>query len=110
MKTSLSLEIAHECDKKSFFDKFIWISAKKERITNRGVEKISSPILTLSEIYDTILKCFQLQQELNFDLKHKQEEVEKLFDQYRILLIIDNFESVIEKEQILKFAEKCRSW
>lgn len=99
-KTSLALEVAHKFHEESLaasekrdcqhneFNVFIWITA-------------TSPI-TLENVLDIIARTLDYPYISQLDLEKKLDSVLKLLRKERILLIIDNFETISD-EKVLQF-------
>ena len=99
-KSSLAIETVkkyylnkHSNKKHSHFDAVIWISAKDENINFSKFLDIIARVLG----YTGVLQIT--------DIELKEMEVEQLFRKNKILLIIDNFET-IHDDFIVKFVEK----
>ncbi|MCI0696005.1 TIR domain-containing protein [candidate division KSB1 bacterium] len=105
-KTSLALEVAHEClaasQNPTFvnndvqkFEAFIWTSAKDRE-------------LTINDVLDTIARTLEYPLLTRLPLEEKRHEVVKHLQEKRCLLIVDNFETVTDdavRDFILKLPE-----
>ena len=97
-KSSLALETVKKYyltqKKKHFnFDAIVWISAKNATIS-------------FSEFLDTVARVMEYTGILQIaDVNQKAIEVRQLFRKNRILLVVDNFETIVD-ENITKFIEK----
>lgn len=96
-KSSLALETVKRYylskNKKHFqFDAIVWVSAKNEDIT-------------FPNFLDTVARVMEYTGVLQItDIENKAAEVKQLFQKNRILLIVDNFET-INDERIASFIE-----
>ncbi|MBH8561711.1 ATP-binding protein [Nostoc sp. CENA67] len=111
-KTALAMEVAYQCLKASqnnlpdtpTFDAIIFTSAKLERLLPIGILPTSQQQRNLSNIFraiantlkdDTIITEVALQEQLN--------SVHKSLAKQRTLLIVDNLETIDDKESVLSF-------
>lgn len=102
-KSSLALEIAYKLKEQKLFDAIIWVSAKKDRLSYKGIEEIINNFDNLEDLFDEILKVFN---EADF-LKHgtietKERMVIELLRNNNCLIIVDNLET-INDDNIKKF-------
>ena len=99
-KTSLALEVLHEClaasrqsenseNSVQTFDAFVWTSAKDHP-------------LTLNDVLDTIARTLEYPYITQLSPEEKQHEVGKRLRQKSCLLIVDNFETVTD-DALAKF-------
>ncbi|HEX2909842.1 MAG TPA: NB-ARC domain-containing protein [Chloroflexia bacterium] len=84
-KTSLALEIADYCIKESLFDAAVWVSDKDQPGTT-----------TLSIVLDDIARTLDYPGLIQFEHEEKRYEVEQLVRRQRVLLLIDNFETITD--------------
>ncbi|MBV9229637.1 MAG: hypothetical protein JOZ18_10020, partial [Chloroflexi bacterium] len=106
-KSALALAIAHyyreqfeELQPRERFEAIIWISAKEETLRVRGREKSSLSGLTLrtlEDIYTTIAQTLGREDITRALPKEQDYLVQKALNTQRTLLIIDNFESVLDE-------------
>lgn len=86
-KSSLAIEIAHSCLREAsgvpLFDEVVWItdkdregSTRLENVLNRTARALDYPGLA------------------QLDLEDKQHEVERLLCEHRVLIVVDNFETI----------------
>jgi len=89
-KTTLAIEAAHRClpgpnlSIKQPFDVIAWVSAKA-RPEQKG---------WLNEILDTVARLLDYLYITQQPLEQKKAEVDKLLRIYRVLVIVDNFETI----------------
>ena len=92
-KTALAREVAERALDNGIFDAVIWTSAKVEKLTSTGIEKIFGPPTTTRTIIDTIVDTFDFNlKDESFELKYKM--VLKIFNSIKCLLVIDNWETI----------------
>jgi tetratricopeptide (TPR) repeat protein len=87
-KTSLAREIAAHClrdDALPSFDAAVWVSDKDRPGTT-----------TLSRLLDEIVRTLDYPGFTQFAHEEKQREVEQLLRRQRVLLIVDNFETITD--------------
>ncbi|MHB1324890.1 MAG: tetratricopeptide repeat protein [Thermoleophilia bacterium] len=101
-KTSLALEVANSIlenskkpdsknseDSLPIFDGFIWTTAKNKE-TN------------LEDILDTVARVLDCQEFIQHSLQEKKELIQALLSKNRYLILVDNFET-IEDKQVIDF-------
>lgn len=109
-KTALALKIAYSIlsENNNPYSSIIWFSAKENKLTSEnGIVTIESGISDCFSMIREILKVLDERKYFLFiENSFKEEEyknaVYKIFESTRILLIIDNLET-ISKEDILEF-------
>lgn len=79
------------------FDYIIWTSAKEQRYTLRGIESLYHPISNLNDLLDEISKVLELRELLELPFEEKRALiVDMLKGSDRILIVVDNFETVTD--------------
>ncbi|MCE7743827.1 MAG: tetratricopeptide repeat protein [Candidatus Heimdallarchaeota archaeon] len=97
-KSALALEIAYLCLNKKLFDSIIWVSAKTERLGVVGVKTLTPNIKSLDDLLNIILEEFGNKDAIeNFKVERKKELVYEYLSNITVLLIIDNFETITDK-------------
>ena len=111
-KTALALEVAKSIldDPNSPFESIIWFSAKEERLTEIEIVPIEPDIKDLEQLINDILEIidkdtFENYQQVNIPIEYCVEFLYKRFKEHNYLLIIDNLETILEKELLIKFIE-----
>jgi len=113
-KTALALEIAKNIirDSKNPFKAVIWFSAKEEKLTDVDIIEIPSEIKNLEQLIGDILFLFdkvaydnyqQVDVPIEYYIRFLYKKLEE--NENRFLLIIDNLESILGKEPLIKFIE-----
>ena len=98
-KTTLALEAAHRCQSLRLFDAFVWASAKENTLTVDGIVKTGGYFRSLSDLFGIISRVLG-----NFDIPKMTSSSEKwlairsLLSGLRVLLVIDNLETVEDEE------------
>jgi len=91
-KTALVLEvlrnIAVSADSYEWLDRIVYASAKTERLTKTGIEKIESPASSVKEARETILDELR-------DGDESNDDVLKKYAEDRVLVCVDNLETLI---------------
>jgi ribosomal protein L17 len=118
-KTALVLEAAYRClgikrneDRQNInehipdFDIILFTSAKEESLNANGVIKNLSSSRTLQEIFRDIADFFDDQSILHGDRKFTEQKIYNYFKDKRVMLIIDNFETVESEGDIIGFLER----
>jgi len=100
-KTALALEVAYQIldDNKDVFDAIIWASSKTTKITSYEITDISESIRNSFDLFDEISK------NLDGNCEDSISTILKYLAQFRILLIIDNLETIID-QTIIDFLGK----
>lgn len=114
-KTALVLEVAYRCLEASQcedetvtgitkFEAIIFVSAKERKLTPVGIVDIDEPSLTLHDIFGVIAGTLNdsINQEID-EPEQQRQRVKQILSKQRTLLIVDNLESVVNKEEITKF-------
>ena len=102
-KTSLVLEVAYRCWKNSTgeertanvprFDAIIFVSAKQQHLTSEGILPGYGAKRTLRDIVREIASTLDI----------RSEQVDKYLGRQPTLLIVDNLETMEDKQEILSF-------
>lgn len=98
-KTALTLQtlygLLHSNDHD--FDAFIWVFAKSNRLTTTEITRIHGAITTSLGIFEDVAEKFEPGSDNPID------RVRRLLEQNRVLLAIDNLETVLD-ENLMEFA------
>jgi tetratricopeptide (TPR) repeat protein len=102
-KSALALEIAYTLKKDKIFDAIVWVSAKKDRLTYKGIVDFDIKFDTLEDLLNEILNVFDEGEFLKHGtLDSKKSKVLSILKENRCLLIVDNLET-IDDENIKDF-------
>ncbi len=114
-KTALVLEAAHRCLKASChpgaysgiptFEAIIWTSAKQQRLTYRGIYSVSRFQRTLRDIVREIASALKRFDILNAAFEDQLDLVRECLAAQRTLLILDNLETVEDREEVISFLD-----
>jgi LuxR family glucitol operon transcriptional activator len=107
-KSSLALEVGWRCvetydpqAKERHFDAVIWTSAKKLDLTPNGLRTQKPMISNMHDIYSAIIRVLNYPAIATVTATERAETIAKAFQQAgRVLLIIDNLETVEDPEVI----------
>jgi tetratricopeptide (TPR) repeat protein len=107
-KTALALKFAYSLleDATKPFDSIIWFTAKERELTLTGIEEIISVHKDYEDFLDTIFNTLSF--ETDIPLSQKEEAAKKILQNFPILLIVDNLETISD-ERILDFIKDCPS-
>ncbi|MFH0733313.1 MAG: tetratricopeptide repeat protein [bacterium] len=97
-KSSLILKVAYDIidlDDKCPFDIILWSSAKTKMLSANGILEIKDAIGSFSSFINDVVTQISTPQE---ELKNNINEILDFMDQYRVLLIIDNLETIHDDE------------
>lgn len=105
-KTALMLQLSQQLREEDdperlFFDNIIWISAKSDYYDPvfDVVEKRKQQFKSLEHIFTAIFDFFEYDSMDEYDFEDKKELILELVKEHRILLILDNFETINQKER-----------
>jgi LuxR family glucitol operon transcriptional activator len=108
-KSALALEVAHyylrgatKLPESERFDAIVWTSAKQRTLTAEGIVRRKQALRTLDDIYTTISITLGRQDITRARLEEQREIVRKVLTQQRVLLIVDNLET-IDDETMMTF-------
>ncbi len=108
-KSALALEVAHryldpttELHKSERFDAIVWTSAKRTTLTAEGIVPRKQALHTLDDIYTSISITLESQDITRTRLETQHKTVCKALTQQRVLLIVDNLETV-DDETVMEF-------
>lgn len=112
-KTALTLEIAYRCwrisaghevsPKVPLFDAIIFVSAKQQYLTSDGMLPSNEAKRTLRDIIREIASTLE-HLEITFAPPYEQFSlVHKILDRISILLIVDNLETMEDRQEIISF-------
>jgi len=109
-KSALALEVAHHylrdattLPESERFDAIIWASAKQTTlIPNKGIVQRKRALHTLDDIYTTISITLRRQDITRARLEEQHQVVYRALTQQRVLLILDNLETV-DDEMVIEF-------
>ena len=112
-KTSLVLEAAHRCLQSGqnagetptapAFDAIIFMSAKPQHFTPRGILPRFQRERTLGHVFRAIARALNLPGMLAGNFDDRLDAVRACLSRQRALLIVDNLETLEEREYILSF-------
>lgn len=91
-KTSLALKVAYDLldQKDGNFDAIIFVSAKTQKLTENEIQRLRGAINTSVGLIETAAK------ELGGTDSNSLDDLLELMTQFRVLLIIDNLETVLD--------------
>lgn len=113
-KTALILQLTEELYEeedidKICFDNIVWISAKSDFYDHifDTIEPKQPQYKTLNNIFTAILSFFEFESLDEYDFDDKKTLLLEVLEQNKVLLILDNFESIAkaETDRIVKFFE-----
>lgn len=105
-KSALTLKIVNDIIRDSLveYDFIVWVSAKENKLSYLGIEDLEPTLKNYDELLDTILNVVGFDADSYRDDDNKKEsDINDLFDACnRVLLIIDNLETITD-ERIINF-------
>lgn len=111
-KTTLALEVAHCCLHRNvdspnvaipIFEAIIFTSAKHQHLTALGLLPRLNPARTLQDIFRAIAQTLNHPEISSFPLGEQLDLIRVILSQQRTLLIIDNLETIEDKQDVLSF-------
>ncbi len=97
-KTALIREVM---ERQETFKFVVWTSAKREKFIGASIKKIESEEYSLENILNDILDQLGFDDEVQLPLEEKLEKVKELLYENEILIVMDNMESVYDKEELI---------
>ncbi len=105
-KSALTLKIVNDIIRDNIieYDFIVWVSAKENKLSYLGIEDLEPTLKNYDELLDTILNVVGFDAEsYGEDDDKKERDINDLFDACnRVLLIIDNLETITD-ERIINF-------
>lgn len=105
-KSALTLKIVNDIIRDNIieYDFIVWVSAKENKLSYLGIEDLEPTLKNYDELLDTILNVVGFVAEsYGEDDDKKERDINDLFDACnRVLLIIDNLETITD-ERIINF-------
>jgi tetratricopeptide (TPR) repeat protein len=112
-KTALVLDVAHQCWQASTgevvsphvptFDAIIFVTAKQQFLTPQGILQQNLEDRTLRKIFQEVTKTLERQDIPATPLSEQAELVREILGRQHTLLIVDNLETMDDKQQIITF-------
>lgn len=112
-KTTLAVEVAYRCLEASqnqtqnreipTFEAIIFTSAKQSHLTSIGILPRLTRERTLPDICREIARCLDLLEITNLPLEEQFQLIPQKLAQLKTLLIVDNLETVEDKQKVLGF-------
>ena len=110
-KTTLAIEVAYRCFETSLnqgfvsdiptFEAIIFTSAKQNHLTSIGLLPRLTQERTLREICREIARTLDISEISNLPLQEQIEIIRQKLSQIRTLLIVDNLETIEDKQEVL---------
>lgn len=104
-KTTLVVEVAYRClvNKVPAFEAIIFTSAKQNHLTSIGLLPRLIYQRTLRDICREIARILEFTEINNLSLQEQIEVIRHKLSQIKTLLIIDNLETIEDKQEVLSF-------
>ena len=97
-KTAIAIHCCEELLEKNQdvpFEYIVWLSAKNTKLQNGKIIQLEQSFEHLGQLLDTILIVLGFNEYINIDnLKEKEKIVYELLDETKILLVLDNLETI----------------
>ncbi len=110
-KSSLALKIAYDfvdMETNCPFDMILWTTAKSSILTPKGIEEIAGAITSFTGVIEDVADSIGVP--IN-NLQGNMKEIIEYLDTYKILLIIDNLETILNdaiRQFIREISQKCK--
>lgn len=101
-KTSLVQEVMERCWLENSFDHIVWVSAKTERFVGGGAHPTGVSDYTLERLLDDIGRQSHRLDILNLPPAQKQVAVKEMLRSNRMLVVVDNLETVLNNAQFVE--------
>lgn len=101
-KTAVALEMVNSliASKDNPFTSIVWVSAKEDKLTLTGIEDIVPTLRTFEDILDKIISVHGFDPNELPNIQSKKEFVKSILESYRVLLVVDNLETVKDQSVI----------
>ncbi len=97
-KTTLAQEAVEQCWQESLFDHIVWTSAKTERFIGEGTHKTEVSDFSFDRLLDEIGRQCERRELPKLPPAEKQEAVKHLLLSERVLIVMDNLETVPDSD------------
>lgn len=111
-KTALALKLAHEIilDTENPFDAIMWFSAKESRLTDTGIAPLETGIKSEIQLVREIAKIIDFKkaealEDARVDFSYYKNFIYEEFKKARILLIVDNLETIYKNQALIEFVK-----
>jgi tetratricopeptide (TPR) repeat protein len=112
-KTALVLDVTHQCWQASvgeiitpnipIFDAIIFVTAKQQTLTPQGILQQTQTNRTLHQIFQEVTKTLERQDIITSQSQDQADLVREILGRQKTLLIIDNLETMDDKQEIISF-------
>jgi hypothetical protein len=100
-KTALAREVVDHCAQEGLFDHIVWVSAKTERFEGENAVKTGISDYGFEELLGDISRQCGHVEIARQPSSQKRESVEQLLAEKRVLVVLDNLETVPEREHLV---------
>jgi hypothetical protein len=100
-KTALAIDVAEQCSNEKSFDAIVWTSAKTECFVGENIANTNVFAYTFDELLNEIGRQCERTDILQMPSNQKQEAIKRLLANRRVLIVLDNLETVKESEKIV---------
>jgi len=100
-KTVLARELAAHCAQQRLYDALVWISAKEEFFVGSSVRTVVGERLSLESVLHDIARQTGQLDIINLPLKDCRQAIARTMQQTRLLIVLDNLESVPDAPAIV---------
>ena len=101
-KTTLAQEAMEACWQDGLFEHIVWASAKTERFIGEGIRKTEVSDFSLEQLLDEIGRQCNRLDIAKLPLDQKRAAVKHLLTSKRVLVVMDNLETVSESESFVE--------
>lgn len=105
-KTSLAREIAYRCNYAKTFEDIIWITTQQRFLSPTTLTEMDSSLVEFDDVLNFICNAFGQLTAKDFSLENKFNTVNKLMENRRCLLVLDNVETMNNTKKIEYFLRK----
>jgi hypothetical protein len=100
-KTALAREVVERCEQEKLFDHIVWTSAKTERFVGEGIIKTGVSAYGFDELLSDIGRQCDRIDIAKMPPDQKQAAVKYLLASKRVLVVMDNLETIPEGEKLV---------
>lgn len=100
-KTAVAREAVERCQQEKLFDHIVWASAKTERFVGGDVLKTEVSNYNFDQLLSDIYEQCQRSDIAQMPLEQKKVAVRSLLADKRVLVVMDNLETVLESDRLV---------
>lgn len=100
-KTTLALEALDTCRSEEIFQGIVWASCKTELFVGEDITHLKNPSYSFDVLTNDIIRQCITQDISKIPIEQRRPMVEELLETKRILLVLDNLETIKDREKLI---------